>query len=68
GDDDGVVRVEEARLAGARDFRRLAMLHRRLPTSDEAARLTLHFLQHGRFGSEEERAAIPAPAEAADAP
>lgn len=60
GDDDLIVRVEETRLAGARDFRVLPCLHRLLPSDPKAIEATCKFLQHGWFESEATRAPIVA--------
>ncbi|MDO4558901.1 MAG: hypothetical protein Q4C47_08045 [Planctomycetia bacterium] len=49
GDDDGVVRLEEAHLDGESAFRRLPLLHSLLPQSTEVHRLTLKFLETGTF-------------------
>lgn len=60
GDDDLVVGVEEAKLAGAADFRVTQVIHRFMPADPTVQRLTLAFLQNGRFGSEEERVRVVA--------
>ena len=49
GDDDGVVRIEEAHLEGEAAFRRLPILHSLLPQSPEVHKLTLRFLETGSF-------------------
>ena len=58
GDDDMVVRVEEARLQGAADFRVLPVWHSTMMEQPSVHQLTLRFLQHGYFESERERAPI----------
>jgi pimeloyl-ACP methyl ester carboxylesterase len=59
GDDDLVVSVEETRLPGAADFRRVAAYHTWLMSDGTVQQLTLHFLQHGYFESEASRDPIP---------
>jgi pimeloyl-ACP methyl ester carboxylesterase len=59
GDDDGVVRVEETRLAGASDFLVLPVLHTFIMDDRRSLEATGRFLQHGCFRSAEERQAIP---------
>jgi hypothetical protein len=49
GDDDGVVAVEETRLAGAKDFLLLESLHTFVMKDAEAIAATLSFLSSGRF-------------------
>ena len=49
GDDDGTVRVEEARLAGASDFTLVDALHSHLMTSPTVLEETVRFLRHGYF-------------------
>lgn len=55
GDDDAVVTVESTRLAGARDFRLLPLLHSFIMFDARAKEFTLRFLQHGHFESEATR-------------
>lgn len=52
GDDDMVVGVEETRLAGARDFRLLPVIHADMMQVPEVQRLSLQFLKTGWFQSE----------------
>jgi hypothetical protein len=58
GDDDGVVTVASTRLAGARDFILVPVLHSLLPTNRKVMQCTLSFLQNGYFVSEEKREEI----------
>jgi hypothetical protein len=60
GDDDGVVTVESARLAGARDFRRLPVLHSFFMNDQRVLDLTVRFLNHGHFESDNTRQPITA--------
>jgi pimeloyl-ACP methyl ester carboxylesterase len=60
GDDDGVVRVEEAKLAGARDFAVAPVVHMFLKDDATVQEQTLRFLQKGHFISEEKRQPIAA--------
>ena len=62
GDDDLLVKVEEARLAGARDFRLLKVWHARLGSDPQALALSLKFLQQGCFTTDAERQPIEAEA------
>lgn len=55
GDDDGVVPLSSAKLAGARDFRLLPTLHVLFPREPQVQKLTLKFLQEGYFESAEKR-------------
>lgn len=55
GDDDAVVTVESARLAGAADFLVVPVLHTLLITNRSVLKYTLNFLDHGYFISPEER-------------
>jgi pimeloyl-ACP methyl ester carboxylesterase len=55
GDDDGVITVESTRLPGARDFRRLSVLHSFFMNDQKVHELTARFLAHGYFESEETR-------------
>jgi pimeloyl-ACP methyl ester carboxylesterase len=58
GDDDLIVGTHETRLTGAADFRLLPLSHAGVRRDPLAAELILHFLIHGRFGSEAERQRI----------
>jgi pimeloyl-ACP methyl ester carboxylesterase len=58
GDDDATVTVESARLEGARDFRRLPVIHSFLMEDKRVLDATLRFLKHGYFESEEKRQPI----------
>ncbi len=49
GDDDGVVRIDEAHLEGETAFKRVPILHSLLPQSIDVHRLVLRFLQTGAF-------------------
>lgn len=60
GDDDLVVRVEETRLAGARDFLVVAQKHRSMLYDPQVHDRVLNFLNHGFFVSEADRHPIPA--------
>ncbi|MCH8921859.1 MAG: alpha/beta fold hydrolase [Planctomycetes bacterium] len=60
GDDDGVVRVEEAKLAGARDFAVAPVVHMFLKDDAKVQEQTLRFLKQGHFISEEQRRPIVA--------
>ncbi len=53
GEDDGTVTVESAKLPGMADFVTVPHSHTFIMRSDEVARLTIHFLRHGRFHSPE---------------
>jgi hypothetical protein len=59
GDDDVVVRVEETRLPGARDFRVVPALHSFMMDDRDVKKLTRNFLEQGWFESEETREPIP---------
>lgn len=50
-DNDGVVTVEETQLDGARDFRRLPVLHSFIASDPETIEATLNFLARGRFSA-----------------
>ena len=63
GEDDLVLRVEETRLAGARDFAIIPSYHGRIMNHVQAKAYTSRFLQKGHFISESRRDPIP-PAEA----
>lgn len=60
GEDDLVVSVEETRLPGATDYRRVAAYHTWIMSDDTVQELTLNFLNHGYFESEASRDPIPA--------
>ena len=60
GDDDAVITVESTRLAGAHDFRVLPVLHTFFMDDKRARELTLRFLNHGHFESEDSRQPIAA--------
>ena len=60
GDDDAVITVESTRLPGARDFRLLPVMHTFFMDNKRAQELTLRFLDHGHFESEEARQPIVA--------
>lgn len=62
GDDDLLVRVEETKLAGAHDFRELNLRHTKLAREEQPLEMTLNFLQHGYFTSEQDRQPIEAKA------
>ncbi len=68
GDNDGVVRVDNTRLPGARDFCVLPVGHTFMASEPEVIRRTLHFLQNGRFPrkTKESAAAESAPDAPAD--
>jgi hypothetical protein len=55
GDDDGVVTVESTRLRGARDFRRLPVLHSFFMDNKQVQELTVSFLREGHFESDDKR-------------
>ena len=55
GDNDGVISVETAKLAGARDFVVLPVLHSFIMDDAKVQQYVLRFLQHGYFVSEHER-------------
>jgi hypothetical protein len=55
GDDDGVVTVESTRLAGARDFRVLPVMHTFFMDDKRAQEFTLRFLNEGHFESDAKR-------------
>jgi predicted alpha/beta hydrolase family esterase len=58
GDDDGVITVESTRLPGARDFRRLSVLHSFFMNDPKVHEMTARFLAHGYFESAETRQPI----------
>jgi pimeloyl-ACP methyl ester carboxylesterase len=49
GDDDGTVTVASARLAGARDYLRVARIHAMLMSDATVLTAVPHFLEHGQF-------------------
>ncbi len=59
GDDDFVVSVAETRLAGARDFLVLPVLHSSIMEHPHVHQCTLRFLEHGYFVAEDQRQPIP---------
>jgi pimeloyl-ACP methyl ester carboxylesterase len=58
GDNDGLVSVETAKLAGARDFAVLPLLHSFIMNDEKAQAYVLHFLKHGCFVSDRARRPI----------
>lgn len=58
GDDDLVVAVKETRLAGARDFTIVPVIHTNLMKDETVMRYTLRFLQQGHFMSKARRQPI----------
>lgn len=58
GDNDGVVAVSSAKLAGARDFRLVPAMHIRFPRDEQVQKLTLKFLQDGCFETPDKRQAL----------
>ncbi len=58
GDDDLVVSVASTKLAGARDFRRVASVHTFLMNQKQVQEYTLRFLQHGHFEDNASRTPI----------
>lgn len=61
GDDDFIVRVEETRLTGACDFRRVPCHHGRMMRDPEVQKSVLSFLETGCFTSAEEKQPITTP-------
>lgn len=59
GDDDGIVSVATTRLAGARDFAVLPVLHTFIMSNETALEYTLRFLEKGYFVADERRNPIP---------
>jgi pimeloyl-ACP methyl ester carboxylesterase len=55
GDNDGVISVETAKLAGAHDFVRLPLLHSFIMDNPKVQQYVLSFLQHGYFISAADR-------------
>ncbi len=60
GDDDAVITVDGTRLAGARDFRVLPVMHTFFMDDKRAQELTLRFLNEGHFESDASRQPITA--------
>jgi hypothetical protein len=60
GDDDAVITVESTRLAGARDFRVLPVLHSVFMNDRRVQEHTIKFLNEGHFESDETREPIKA--------
>lgn len=58
GDDDGRIEVTTTRLAGARDFVVVPMIHEFIGHSPRVFDYTLHFLQEGSFIAEDQRSPI----------
>jgi pimeloyl-ACP methyl ester carboxylesterase len=58
-DDDGLVTVASAQLAGAADFVRLPVYHGLLPSDRKVLEYTLCFLEHGYFVSPTTRHPLP---------
>ena len=55
GKDDLIVRVSETKLPGAHDFVVRPLLHSTMMKNPQTLEMTLRFLQHGHFVSEENR-------------
>lgn len=55
GDNDGVISIETAKLAGADDFAVLPVIHSFIMDNAKVQEYVLQFLQHGYFISEQER-------------
>jgi pimeloyl-ACP methyl ester carboxylesterase len=55
GDNDGTISVDTAKLAGARDFTVLPVLHSFVMDDDKVQECVLCFLRHGYFYSEQQR-------------
>lgn len=51
GDNDGIVTVEETKLPGMTDFAIVPHLHSFIMNGRDTIRLTIHFLQNGKFKS-----------------
>jgi hypothetical protein len=51
--------VEETKLPGARDFAVVPVYHSFIMTDRRVLKMTLNFLEHGYFHSEEKRQPIP---------
>jgi hypothetical protein len=60
GDDDAVITVESTRLPGARDFRRLPVLHSFFMNDSRVHDMTRRFLKHGYFESKTTRQPVEA--------
>ena len=58
GDDDGTISVATTRLAGARDFLLVPVLHTFVVNDRHTLECTLRFLQHGYFVAENKRQPI----------
>jgi hypothetical protein len=58
GDDDAVITVESTRLAGARDFRVLPILHSIFMNDTRVQEYTVRFLNEGHFESDDKRQPI----------
>jgi pimeloyl-ACP methyl ester carboxylesterase len=59
GNDDFIVGIEETKLPGAADFRAIPVNHAAIRNVEHVGQITLHFLEHGAFGPEDERVSIP---------
>ena len=55
GDNDATISVETAKLAGARDFIVLPIIHSFIMNDARVQKMTLEFLRHGHFVSESKR-------------
>lgn len=55
GDDDAVITVESTRLAGARDFRVLPVLHSAIMNDRKVQEYTVKFINHGHFETDDTR-------------
>jgi hypothetical protein len=55
GDDDGVVTVRSTRLAGARDFLMVSLVHTLMLADPRVQEYTLRFLEEGHFVAENRR-------------
>ena len=62
GPDDLVVAVSETRLAGARDFLVMPVMHMRMFSDRKVQQRVVTFLEHGYFTSAEQRNPLEAPA------
>jgi pimeloyl-ACP methyl ester carboxylesterase len=58
GDNDATITVESAKLAGARDFAVLPVLHSFIMENDQVQQYVLRFLRHGYFVSPKQRSPI----------
>ena len=61
GDNDGTISVDTAKLAGARDFAVLPVLHSFIMDDGKVQECVLRFLQHGYFVSEQQRRPVEKP-------